>query len=508
MEAICDVNFKEFAKISDPIKERHKKRLAHKVSKIRMIESKEKRIVNFIFTNPFPVRLNEFSLRLRKFFDGKLDQYVSETEERVNGYIEKIKNDELDEDDADQTPYPISYSQTTHLTLDISNIGRISLATSDDPFFKLPPSHKKFFPEMVIYNKEGEILEKLDETKSDAETVTKGTFEADVRDAKLKLNDDRKCTVSLATQKDVQMVVFAVKSKDLSSQGDIKPNEFDRAQFRLIDDETNQTLDTAKIRDVQVTLPTPEGEGDEEAQPEPEPEDDEEAKAGPQPQNVIVVGRAYLEGDKWIYEQYHYMFREDKHPDFFEKLGTIEKESRTYFQDKEKEIKEEEKALKDSKEAAAQAAAAKAASKKKGNKKDNKKKKEEKEEEKEEEKAEEAPQVDTDHMPGFKTVLDEVYSKVIGPIPVELTEEKWDQKKVEKDVHRHLKKALGETYANCKHGFEFRIGNKVRNPNRKQILKYSRNAQNLEILPIVPPELQPEEPADEGEDKESEGDQE
>ena len=38
MAALCDVNFKEFTKISDPIKERHKKRLAHKVSKVRMIE--------------------------------------------------------------------------------------------------------------------------------------------------------------------------------------------------------------------------------------------------------------------------------------------------------------------------------------------------------------------------------------------------------------------------------------------------------------------------------------
>lgn len=144
-----------------------------------MIENPNKRIVNFMFTNPFPIRLNEFSLRLRKFFDNKLDEYVSGITEKVNSYIDKIKNDELEDEEEEKTPYPITFSESPHFTVDISSIERIALATADDPFFKLPPSHQKYFPQMIVYNSKGEIIETLDESKLGAETVTKGVYNPD-----------------------------------------------------------------------------------------------------------------------------------------------------------------------------------------------------------------------------------------------------------------------------------------------------------------------------------------
>lgn len=173
---LCDSKFDQYTKTTDPIKKNHEYNLSQK-NKIRMIENPEKRTVNFMFSNPFPIQLNEFSQRLRKYFDNKLDDYVTNLDSRINSYIEKVKNDELEEDENDPVPYPITYSRTPFTTFDVTSVGRIALTTADDPFFKLPPSHKKYFPELIVYNKNGEIIETIDESKVGVETETKGTFD-------------------------------------------------------------------------------------------------------------------------------------------------------------------------------------------------------------------------------------------------------------------------------------------------------------------------------------------
>jgi hypothetical protein len=156
-----------------------------KTTKVRMIENPNKRIINFLFVNPFPILLNEFSNRLRKMFDNKLDDYITNSEEAINVYMDKIKNDEIDEDELESSPYPITVGVSPHLTFDISNIGCISLAASDDPFFKVLPHHQKYFPEMVCYNKEGELIERINgdtyESLKDKNglTKTKGVFHYD-----------------------------------------------------------------------------------------------------------------------------------------------------------------------------------------------------------------------------------------------------------------------------------------------------------------------------------------
>jgi len=419
-----------------------------------MIENPNKRIVNFMFVNPFPVKLNEFSKRLRKLFDNKLTEYVTSTEERINEYIAKIRNDEFDEDEPDQTPYPLTYTDTPHLTIDITSVKMLALATADDPFFKLPPQHKKYFPELVIYNKNGEIIETIDEQKLNVETITNGTFEPECRDLKLKLNDDRRVSINLLKQKEVQMILLVIKSKDLYQQANLNADQFDRAQFRLLDASTNQTLDTALIKDMKITMPTPpEGEGEEEAQPEPEVDEGEGDDKGPQTQNVIVVGRVFMENGRWIYEQYNYMFKQDKYPDFFQSIGKIESESRDYCSNAEAKIKEEENILKDSKEAAIQAAATKAANKKKNKKGDKKRKNEDKnkieekvEDDKEAEELDEG--VDIDYMPGFKSVLDGVHTTIFGPVNLELKEGKWNKEKTEELIKKKMKKELGNKINN------------------------------------------------------------
>lgn len=139
---LCQTKFDEYKKITEPIQKNHQYKLEQK-KKVRMIENKHQRIINFLFVNPFPVKLNEFSNRFRKLIDNKLDKYLEETEASINSYIEKIRNDELEDDENEPIQYPISFKETPHLTFDISSVGRIALATADDPFFKLPPAHKK-----------------------------------------------------------------------------------------------------------------------------------------------------------------------------------------------------------------------------------------------------------------------------------------------------------------------------------------------------------------------------
>ena len=307
-------------------------------------------------------------------------------------------------------------------------------------------------------------------------------------------------------QKEVQMVVLVVRSRDLSLMPDVKKSQFDRAQLRLFDDETNQTLDEAVIKDLRLTTPTPENDGDEdnkEPVAEPEPEEEDGPKKA-QPQNIIVVGRIALTDGKWIYERYNYMFREDKNPDFFTMLGKIETETRTFIQDKERLIRDEIKTQKESREAAAQAAMAKATGKK--TKKDNKGKKDgkgdkEKEDVKEENKVEEEKKEnvpDIEFMPGFRDAFQGIYSTVFGPITFRLRDSDWDVERTSDAIMKSLKSQLGDKIKDCIHGFEFRMGSQYyQSKNKKKrifkiskrgILKYSRNIQNLQIMPVVPPE--------------------
>jgi len=65
-----------------------------------MIENKEKRIVHFLFKAPFVGNESEFSLRLRSYLTNTLDLYSEKQEERMEDYINKIK----DEENADDLP--------------------------------------------------------------------------------------------------------------------------------------------------------------------------------------------------------------------------------------------------------------------------------------------------------------------------------------------------------------------------------------------------------------------
>jgi hypothetical protein len=82
------------------------------------------------------------------------------------------------------------------------------------------------------------------------------------------------------------MVLLFVRSFDLRAQPP-KEGEFDRAWFRLNDEETNQTLDYSNIKNIEMP------EGFEEYAPAEEAEDG--AEPAPRTEPIYLAGRLFLD---------------------------------------------------------------------------------------------------------------------------------------------------------------------------------------------------------------------
>ena len=105
-----------------------------------------------------------------------------------------------------------------------------------------------------------------------------------------------------------KMILLTVKCFDLKRHHP-KEGEFDRAWYRLVNEDTNQTVDYKKIKDIEK----PEG-FDEDAAPD---ENNEE----PIPTITYVAGRLFLDTNgRWVYEAYNHCFTSDKIPNLTETL--------------------------------------------------------------------------------------------------------------------------------------------------------------------------------------------
>ena len=100
--------------------------------------------------------------------------------------------------------------------------------------------------------------------------------------------------------------------------------------FRLLNEETNQTIDDSSISDSHknkvkgMTIDLEEGEGQEEEE-EPQDEEDEEGEEEEEkPEKVILVGRLFKEEGEWIYEKFNYAYMEEDFPDLVTKLAEME----------------------------------------------------------------------------------------------------------------------------------------------------------------------------------------
>ncbi len=111
------------------------------------------------------------------------------------------------------------------------------------------------------------------------------------------------------------MILLTVRCVDMR-KAPPKAGEFDRAWYRLVNEDTNQSVDYKNIK----TIEKPEG-FDEDA-----PVNVEEGEAPPaRVELTYVAGRIYLDEStgRWVYEQLNHVFTSDKHPNIVEKLAEI-----------------------------------------------------------------------------------------------------------------------------------------------------------------------------------------
>ena len=122
-------------------------------------------------------------------------------------------------------------------TCELTSLSTISFAVADDPFYKSERS--KYYPEIVVISAKGRIISKISPYQQRESDKYGLQYMEDFREPHLKLNDDKKVKISLATlAKKGRMVLLTVKTNDLRIKP-AKEGEFDRAWFRLNNEDTN-----------------------------------------------------------------------------------------------------------------------------------------------------------------------------------------------------------------------------------------------------------------------------
>ena len=130
-------------------------------------------------------------------------------------------------------------------------LSRLSFSTADDPFYKT--SESKYYPECIVYNSKGQQLARVNPDNRKTADIPM-TYVDDIRDTTLKINDDRRVQINFNQMKEpgtfILLTVKEYPSKDGKPIG--KEGEFDRAWFRLSNDETNQTIDYSVIKKIDM----------------------------------------------------------------------------------------------------------------------------------------------------------------------------------------------------------------------------------------------------------------
>ena len=113
------------------------------------------------------------------------------------------------------------------------------------------------------------------------------------RDDHLKINDDRKVRVTLSDFKDRRdmMILLTVRMNDLKGMNADK-TQYDKAWYRLQNEDSNQTLDHSYIDKVKEENGI---EEDPEAENEANNEESENEDAGPKKETIFLAGRLYRE---------------------------------------------------------------------------------------------------------------------------------------------------------------------------------------------------------------------
>ena len=228
--SVCDEQLQKIGMAKDPIKRRVQFNLAKK-EKFRVIESKDKRIVHYMFNSGLPSIITSFSRKFSRMLDGTLASKKEEETALFKEYIEKMQADELTPEDEN----PIKYEDSPYQTFELGTMSRLCFSTADDPFYKAPIS--KFYPEAIVFDSHGEIIARVGPECKKADDVQMNYMD-DFRDPALKVNDDRQGQISLnAITKPGTMILLVIKENDLTGKP-VKDADFERAWFRLSNEET------------------------------------------------------------------------------------------------------------------------------------------------------------------------------------------------------------------------------------------------------------------------------
>lgn len=209
-------------------------------------------------------------------------------------------------------------------TCELTGLSRLAFCVADDPFFK--SSKAKYYPEVVLISSKSEIKQVIgpNQRKYD-KNPQQFEYCEDIREPMLKVNDDRKIRINLPELlkkkggKPGKMLLLTVKCwRNVKSSS---PGEYDRAWYRLINEDTNQTIDYKNIKQVEK----PEGFSDEDAQaPNDGDNNGDNTNESSLTSVTYIAGRIFLDkNNRWVYESYNHCFTSDKHPNLIEKIAEI-----------------------------------------------------------------------------------------------------------------------------------------------------------------------------------------
>lgn len=187
-----------------------------KKEKYRQIESKDKRVVHFMFNPRVAAPLTPFGKSYKLMREGTLDETLAEEKKNFDEYIAKL-TEEADE----PLVNPVKYDDSDYFTCLLSGgLNKLTFSTADSPFFKT--SIAKYYPECVVVSADGSILARVN-PKEKRCTQYSMNYLDDFRDPVLKINDDRKISIQLnGIQEEGVMILLMVKEFDLSGK---KPSE-------------------------------------------------------------------------------------------------------------------------------------------------------------------------------------------------------------------------------------------------------------------------------------------
>jgi len=312
--------------------------------KSRQIESRDKRVVHFIFNTGLPTKVSPFARKYAKFLDGSLAEFEAAEKEKFAAYAQRLASEELEEGESN----PIVYGDMPFFHCDVTGgLNRLAFSTADDPFYKT--SESKYYPEAVVFNSKGEVLARVNPENRNS-TDYHMAYLDDVRDNVLKINDDRKIQISFNQIKEAGcMILLTVKQfvpkdgRQIGTEG-----EFDRAWFRLANEETNQTLDYCMLKKVEL------------------PEDyqeliaDEEDDTKPAFRNSLtyIAGALFLDDSgaspNWIFESYKNVFQakdfKDPGNDVVSAIGALYARATSEYAEQQKVLADASNALKKSQE--------------------------------------------------------------------------------------------------------------------------------------------------------------